>query len=179
VGGGGRTSGAHDKDALETRDAIERSQLAISEAPRAKELLNQGSSSGLRADIRKAGAYVAPSFFGGKAMQADKALEVLSDTYLKSVPRFSGPTSDGDRIDYAKAAGALANTNNPPDVRAAALDEVVRLHSKSLAQNQQRAPAPARPPGAPPTVRESVIQANKQHGGGRALTFNPATGKLE
>ncbi|RYF26689.1 MAG: hypothetical protein EOO23_08435, partial [Comamonadaceae bacterium] len=122
------------KDTNESRDAIERSQLAISEAPRAKELLAQGSSSGLRADVRRLGSYAAPSIFSGKAAEADEALKPIADTYLKSVPRFSGPTSDGDRKDYAAAAGQLANTNNPPNVRAAALDEVVRLHKKSIAQ---------------------------------------------
>ena len=129
-----------------------------------KELLAQGSSSGLRADIRKAGSYIAPSLFGGTAQEADEALKPLSDKYLKSVPRFEGPQSDKDVATYAAAAGQLANTNLPPHVRAAALGEVVRLHAKSLAQQQGRVAPPAS--GAPPSVMDSVKAAQRQHQGG-------------
>lgn len=161
VGGGGRQSAGNEKDQNATRDAIDRSTSAINEAARAKVLLAQGSSSGLRADIRKVGSYVAPSIFGGKAQEADEALKPISDTYLKSVPRFEGPQSDADTKSYRDAAGQLANTNLPPHVRSAALDEVVRLHAKSLAQMQGRtAPAaPPRAPGAPLTVRDAVKAA--------------------
>jgi len=136
VGAGGRSSAANDKDRNDTRDQIENSRQAIAEAPHVDKLLTEASSSGLSADVRRAAGYIGG--YSDKASQADKQLNVAADKYVKAVPRFSGPTSDGDRKDYAKAAGQLADTNAAPEDRRAALREVVRLHQKSLQQMQER-----------------------------------------
>lgn len=134
--GQGKPSAQFAKDRLETRNQSERSQEAVDEAGRVKELLGQASGSGLKHDVRAAYNYV----MGGKSspLEADAALAPIADKYLKSVPRFEGPQSDADTKSYKEAAGQLANTKLSPEVRAAAHSEVVRLHQKSLKQMRER-----------------------------------------
>ena len=57
-------------------------------------------------------------------------MEVLGDTLLKAVPRFSGPQSDKDVASYMAAAGKLADAKTPVATRAAAFKTIVDLNKK-------------------------------------------------
>ena len=57
-------------------------------------------------------------------------LEVLGYQLLSNVPRFEGPQSDIDVQMYKQAAGDLANSSKPVNVRLAALDSIVMMLKK-------------------------------------------------
>lgn len=66
----------------------------------------------------------------GKATSGDIAagkLAPISDMVLKMVPRFEGPQSDKDTKSYKEAAGQLADTTLPREIRKAAGKEILRL----------------------------------------------------
>ena len=155
IGGGGRTSGAHEKDTLETRGQIERSTQAINNAGTVEKLLGEVSASGLKSDIRAAAGYAG---YSDAATRAEKSVKPYADIYLKSVPRFEGPQSDKDTQSYKEAAADLANPRTAPEDRVAALHTVVRLHRQALAQAAARGNQP-NSPRVPPTSNAQPAQA--------------------
>ena len=62
--------------------------------------------------------------------QATAKLQVLGDRILKSVPRFSGATSDRDVASYKAAAGQLADPNVPIETRIAAFRTIQDINKK-------------------------------------------------
>lgn len=66
----------------------------------------------------------------GQAMPGDIAagqLAPIADLALKMVPRFEGPQSNADTTSYKQAAGQLADSTLPAEIRKAAGKEVLRL----------------------------------------------------
>ncbi len=61
-------------------------------------------------------------------------LEPIADLVLKMVPRFEGPQSDKDTQSYKAAAGQLANSSLPNEIRKAAAKEIIRLMEARKAQ---------------------------------------------
>lgn len=57
-------------------------------------------------------------------------LESLSKWLTQNVPRMEGPQSDGDRKEYAAAAGNVGDRTKPASVRAAALETIMGIQSK-------------------------------------------------
>ena len=55
---------------------------------------------------------------------------MLGDRILKSVPRFSGATSDRDVASYKAAAGQLADPNVPIETRIAAFRTIQDINKK-------------------------------------------------
>jgi hypothetical protein len=67
---------------------------------------------------------------GTKGAENIARLEVLGYQLLSNVPRFEGPQSDIDVQMYKQAAGDLANSSKPVNVRLAALDSIVMMLKK-------------------------------------------------
>jgi hypothetical protein len=68
--------------------------------------------------------------FGGKALPGDIAIgkiAPIADLVLKMVPRFEGPQSNADTKSYKEAAGQLADSSLPTEIRKAAGRTVLRL----------------------------------------------------
>lgn len=68
--------------------------------------------------------------FGGKAMPgaiAAAKLAPIADLALKMIPRFEGPQSNADTISYKQAAGQLADSSLPNEIRKEAGKTVLRL----------------------------------------------------
>jgi hypothetical protein len=66
----------------------------------------------------------------GKATPGDVAagkLAPIADLALKMVPRFEGPQSNADTVSYKQAAGQLADSTLPAEIRKEAGKEVLRL----------------------------------------------------
>ena len=74
-------------------------------------------------------ADVTAGFFGQATPGAIATgrLAPIADMALKMVPRFEGPQSDKDTQSYKEAAGQLANSNLPTEIRRQAGLEVLRL----------------------------------------------------
>jgi hypothetical protein len=60
---------------------------------------------------------------------------------LKMVPRFEGPQSDADTRSYNEAAGQLADSSLPTDIRKAAGREILRIMKVRKGQFVSRAMA--------------------------------------
>jgi hypothetical protein len=84
--------------------------------------ISTGSGAGRLYDI---GA----GFFGSapKGAIATGQLAPIADLVLKMVPRFEGPQSDKDTQSYKAAAGQLADSSLPTEIRKAAAKEIIRL----------------------------------------------------
>jgi hypothetical protein len=84
--------------------------------------ISTGSGAGRLYDI---GA----GFFGNapKGAIATGQLAPIADLVLKMVPRFEGPQSDKDTQSYKAAAGQLADSSLPTEIRKAAAKEIIRL----------------------------------------------------
>jgi hypothetical protein len=101
--------------------------LAITELTNATKdggLIDQSTGSGAGR------AYdVAQGFFGytNEGAIAGAKLGPIADLALKMVPRFEGPQSDKDTQSYKEAAGQLANTSLPNEIRKEAGKTVLRL----------------------------------------------------
>lgn len=54
-------------------------------------------------------------------------LQPIADMVLKMVPRFEGPQSDKDTQSYKEAAGQLADSSLPTEIRKAAGKEILRI----------------------------------------------------
>lgn len=65
-------------------------------------------------------------------------IQPIADKVLKMVPRFEGPQSDADTRSYKEAAGQLANSRLPVDVRQTAATEILRLMKKRKGQFAQQ-----------------------------------------
>ena len=66
----------------------------------------------------------------GRATKGDIAagkLQPIADLALKMVPRFEGPQSNADTTSYKQAAGQLADTSLPTEIRKQAGREVLRI----------------------------------------------------
>jgi hypothetical protein len=103
---------------------IERTTNELAEITKDGGLIDQstGSYAGKAIDV---GARIF-----GKATSGDIAagkLAPISDMVLKMVPRFEGPQSDKDTKSYKEAAGQLADTTLPREIRKAAGKEILRL----------------------------------------------------
>jgi hypothetical protein len=72
---------------------------------------------------------IGAGFFGSapKGAIATGQLAPIADLVLKMVPRFEGPQSDKDTQSYKAAAGQLADSALPTELRNAAATEIIRL----------------------------------------------------
>lgn len=170
LGAGGKSSAQNQKDALETRNQIERSSNAISSAPQVSKLIDQSTGSTAGTAIDALGRSVGYATQGAKAI---KQLEPLADVYLKSVPRFEGPQSDKDTASYKAAAGDLANPNLTRGERQAALKIVVQLHQKSVKQMQGRGNQSGGASGNWDAVPGSDMLKKPKSGGGGGWSVEP------
>lgn len=93
----------------------------------------------------------------GQAMPGDIAagqLAPIADLALKMVPRFEGPQSNADTTSYKQAAGQLADSTLPAEIRKAAGKEVLRLMkarknqfvTSDMASGNTAAPTSVAPP---------------------------------
>jgi hypothetical protein len=103
---------------------IERTTKELTDITKDGGLIDQstGSYAGKAIDI---GARVI-----GQAMPGDIAagkLAPIADMVLKMVPRFEGPQSDKDTRSYKEAAGQLADTTLPREIRKEAGKTILRL----------------------------------------------------
>ncbi len=125
--GVGKTSATYAKTEAQKKTMAKDLDLAISELAKVTEkggLIDQstGSYLGKAVDV---GARVF-----GQATKGDIAagqLAPIADLALKMVPRFEGPQSNADTTSYKQAAGQLADSTLPAEIRKAAGKEVLRL----------------------------------------------------
>jgi hypothetical protein len=87
-------------------------------------LISKSTGSGIGSMVDTAAGFVG---IGTPGAVAGAQLGPIADLALKLVPRFEGPQSDKDTQSYKEAAGSLANTSLPVNIRQAAAKEVVRL----------------------------------------------------
>ena len=127
VKGAGKPSAQFSKTKEQTKKLNTDLTLAITELEGATKdggLIDQSTGSGAGR------AYdVAQGFFGytNEGAIAGAKLGPIADLALKMVPRFEGPQSDKDTQSYKEAAGQLANTSLPNEIRKAAGKTVLRL----------------------------------------------------
>jgi hypothetical protein len=125
--GVGKTSATYAKTEAQKKTMAKDLDLAISELAKVTEkggLIDQSTGSYLGKAI-DVGARVF-----GQAMPGDIAagqLAPIADLALKMVPRFEGPQSNADTTSYKQAAGQLADSTLPAEIRKAAGKEVLRL----------------------------------------------------
>ena len=67
---------------------------------------------------------------GTTGAQAKAQLDVLGYNLVSNVPRFEGAQSDRDVALYERAAGDIANSEKPINVRLAALNTIVQMLKK-------------------------------------------------
>jgi hypothetical protein len=87
-------------------------------------LISKSTGSGIGRQIDQVAGYFGTATPGAVA---GGQLGPIADLALKIVPRFEGPQSDKDAQSYKDAAGSLADTSIPVEIRQAAAKEVVRL----------------------------------------------------
>jgi hypothetical protein len=94
-------------------------------------LIDQSTGSGIGR-----GVDVAAGFFGQATPGAIAIgkLQPLADQILKIVPRFEGPQSDKDTQSYKEAAGQLANSTLPTEIRKAAANTLIDLFTRRQGQ---------------------------------------------
>jgi hypothetical protein len=126
--------------AVEQKQQIQQSQLN-KEIPRTiKELENISKEGGLIDQSTGSGAgrlIDIGARFTGQAMPGDIArgkLAPIADMVLKMIPRFEGPQSDKDTQSYKEAAGQLADSSLPREIRKAAAKEITRLMKERQGQ---------------------------------------------
>lgn len=132
--GAGKPSGAFEKSKIareETQRNISEALSNLKEIVKPGGLIEKSTGSGLgRARDVTAG-------FFGKATEGAIAagqLAPLADQVLKLVPRFEGPQSDKDTQSYREAAGQLADSTLPNEIRKAAANTIIKLFERR--QNQ-------------------------------------------
>jgi len=127
VKGVGKPSAQFTKSKEQSKKLNSDLTLAITELTNATKdggLIDQSTGSGAGR------AYdVAQGFFGktNPGAIAGAKLGPIADLALKMVPRFEGPQSDKDTQSYKEAAGQLANTSLPNEIRKEAGKTVLRL----------------------------------------------------
>lgn len=123
----GKPSATYEKTEAQKKTMGKDLELAISELANVTKdggLIDQSTGS----YIGKAVDIGARAF--GKATSGDVAagkLAPIADLALKMVPRFEGPQSNADTTSYKQAAGQLADTTLPAEIRKEAGKEVLRL----------------------------------------------------
>ncbi len=145
-----RTNEAAIKERLETEATIERERrkpgAQATGKLEAKDINNQGYADSTYGLIRPISDAIRQSTGSSIGAGADKLagvvgvgtqgaqniarLEVLGYQLLSNVPRFEGPQSELDVKLYQQAAGDLANSSKPVNVRLAALDSIVMMLKK-------------------------------------------------
>jgi hypothetical protein len=127
VAGAGKQSATFAKTEAQKKTMGKDLELAISELANITKdggLIDQSTGS----YIGKAVDIGARAF--GKATSGDVAagkLAPIADLALKMVPRFEGPQSNADTASYKQAAGQLADSTLPSEIRKEAGKEVLRL----------------------------------------------------
>lgn len=151
----GKPSAFAEKTAEQQKQLGKNINQAIFELEKAVEpkgLIDQSTGSGIGR------AYdVSAAFFGNApegAIAAGK-LAPIADLVLKMVPRFEGPQSDKDTQSYKEAAGQLADSSLPREIRKAAAKEILRLFKNRKNQfgandMASEGAAPSTPAVAPP-----------------------------
>lgn len=137
--GAGKQSPTYVKTAEQQKQLAQDRKIAISELENITKdggLIDQSTSSyiGKGIDIAARGV--------GTATRGDIAagqLAPIADLILKMVPRFEGPQSQQDVVSYQQAAGKLADTTLPTEIRKAAGKEILRLLKDKASSN----PAPS------------------------------------
>lgn len=137
--GVGKQSPTYVKTAEQQKQLAQDRKIAISELENITKdggLIDQSTSSyiGKGIDIAARGV--------GTATRGDIAagqLAPIADLILKMVPRFEGPQSQQDVVSYQQAAGKLADTTLPTEIRKAAGKEILRLLKDRASNN----PAPS------------------------------------
>lgn len=103
---------------------IDRATKELADITKDGGLIDQSTGSGFGRAVD-----VSSRFFG-KATEGDIAsgkLKPIADMVLKMVPRFEGPQSDKDTQSYKEAAGQLADSSLPREIRKEAGKTILRL----------------------------------------------------
>jgi hypothetical protein len=128
VKGVGKPSAQFTKTKEQTKRLNTDLNLAITELENATKdggLIDQSTGSGLGKAMDVTRAFVTGG--AGTGAIAGAKLGPIADLALKMVPRFEGPQSDKDTQSYKEAAGQLANTAIPNEIRKQAGRTVLRL----------------------------------------------------
>jgi hypothetical protein len=128
VKGAGKPSAQFTKTKEQTKRLNTDLNLAITELDNATKdggLIDQSTGSGLGKAMDVTRAFVTGG--AGEGAIAGAKLGPIADLALKMVPRFEGPQSDKDTQSYKEAAGQLANTAIPNEIRKQAGRTVLRL----------------------------------------------------
>jgi hypothetical protein len=132
--GAGKPSATFEKTKA-ARENLQRDLAEVTanlrEATKEGGLIDQSTGSGFGR-----GVDVAAGFFG-KATEgaiATGKLQPLADQVLKLVPRFEGPQSDKDTQSYREAAGQLADSTLPNEIRKEAGKTILKLMERRQGQ---------------------------------------------
>jgi hypothetical protein len=100
----------------------------------------------------------------GQAMPGDIAagkLAPIADMVLKMVPRFEGPQSDKDTRSYKEAAGQLADTTLPREIRKEAGKTILRLmkerKNQFVTEGMESAPAAPAPKSSIRSQADAIL----------------------
>jgi hypothetical protein len=128
VEGAGKPSAQFTKTKEQTKKLNTDLNLAITELDNATKdggLIDQSTGSGLGKAANVVRGFVTGGASSGAI--AGAKLAPIADLALKMVPRFEGPQSDKDTQSYKEAAGQLADTSIPNEIRKEAGRTVLRL----------------------------------------------------
>ena len=158
VKGVGKPSAQFTKAKEQTKKLNSDLNLTITELENATKeggLIDQSTGSG----IGKAANVVRGFVTGGASSGAiaGAKLAPIADLALKMVPRFEGPQSDKDTQSYKEAAGQLADTSIPNEIRKEAGKTVLRLMK---ARKNQFVTQDMAQEGAVPTAGNGVDASN-------------------
>jgi hypothetical protein len=103
---------------------IDRAITELTDATKKGGLIDQSTGSGIGRAIDIGAGFVGKATPG--AIAGGK-LAPIADMVLKMVPRFEGPQSDKDTRSYKEAAGQLADTSLPNEIRKQAGITILRL----------------------------------------------------
>jgi len=123
----GKAAGSSQKKIIQAPE-IER-QLKMAE-----ELLPKATSGGAATKYRDIKGFFGSSTEGG---MADSQLNVIGAALTSAVPRMEGPQSNYDVALYEKAAGDLANSSLPREVRLSAIKTIRDLNDKYNQQSKK------------------------------------------
>ena len=129
---------------------IERAATELADITKDGGLIDQSTGSGAGRLVDLGARFV------GTAMEGDVAagkLKPIADMVLKMVPRFEGPQSDKDTQSYKEAAGQLADSSLPREIRKEAGKVILRLmkarknqfgsaETENISPSQRNAPPP-------------------------------------
>lgn len=128
VKGVGKPSAQFTKTKEQTKKLNTDLTLAITELDNATKdggLIDQSTGSGLGKTANIVRGFVTGGASSGAI--AGAKLAPIADLALKMIPRFEGPQSDKDTQSYKEAAGQLADTSIPNEIRKEAGKTVLRL----------------------------------------------------